>query len=380
MAEPTLLMTAIRPFALSRSRGALISSLLARGWRVIVASSRGGHEELQELGAKFHHVPYARGGPAPVADSAALWALRHIIRSNRPEIVQAFHGKPVIAASLATLGTDSKLCVTATGLGQLVLGSGLVSRMGRGVYALALKRADLVVFQNPDDRALFTKQSRLADPSWRIIPGSGVDTDLFRPRAELKHGGDPVRVLMLARLIREKGVLEFLEAAKLLRERGVEARIQLGGEWDAHPNAVAPRVVEHAVSQGWVEFIGYVPDVEALLPETDILVLPSYREGIPRILLEGAACAAALVTSDVSGCREVVRHEETGLLVSPRDPVALADALARLVGDPDLRHQLGAAARERVVCHFSMTSITQQYLACYAELVPSLGRGPPGVP
>lgn len=371
-------MTAIRPFALSRSRGAVVSGLVSRGWRVIAASSRGGYEELEHLGAEFHYVPYARGGPAPLADLAALRALCRIIRTYRPEIVHAFQGKPAIAASLATLGTDTKLCVTVTGLGQLVLGRGLIPTVGRALYGLALKRADLVVFQNPDDRDLFAKRPEATKPSWRIIPGSGVDTNLFHPRDEPKGGDEPVRVLMLARLIQKKGVLEFLEAARLLDERGVEARIELGGEWDTHPSAVDRRVVDDAVSQGWVEFIGYVPDVEAVLAEVDIVVLPSFREGMPRTLLEGGACGAALVATDVSGCREVVKHEETGLLVPARDPVVLADAIERLVWDTDLRRRLGAAARERVVRYFSMASITQQYLDCYAELAPSIDGGAAG--
>jgi glycosyltransferase involved in cell wall biosynthesis len=205
----------------------------------------------------------------------------------------------------------------------------------------------------------------------RLIEGSGVDCSRFVPPTAERGAGAPLRVLLPARLLWDKGLAEYVDAARLLRAQGRNVRLQLAGDPDpGNPAAVPEDIVRGWVAEGLVDWLGHVDDMPALFAAVDLVVLPSYREGLPKGLIEAAACARALVATDVPGCREVVTHEVDGLLVPVRDGPALAAAIARLDDDTQLRLRLGQAAREKALARFDERSVITRTLAVYAELVP----------
>jgi glycosyltransferase involved in cell wall biosynthesis len=231
----------------------------------------------------------------------------------------------------------------------------------------------LLILQNPDDAALFARARLVKPEKVRLIPGSGVDCTRFTPVDGSGRPAGRFRVVLPARLLWDKGVAEYVEAARLLRGRGVPVDFLLAGEPDpGNPAAVPEHVVRGWVGDGLVQWLGHVQDMPGLFHSVDAVVLPSYREGLPKGLIEAAACALPLVTTDVPGCREVVTDGEDGLLVPVKNGPALADAIARLQADPALCRRLGAAARRKALAQFEERSVIERTLGVYRELIPTL--------
>jgi glycosyltransferase involved in cell wall biosynthesis len=228
-----------------------------------------------------------------------------------------------------------------------------------------------LVLQNPDDVALF-ERARLVDPSKvRLIPGSGVDCSRFRERVVARAAGGPFRVLLACRLLWDKGLAEFVEAARTLHSQGRDIQFVLAGTSDpGNPAAVPEPLVRAWAAEGIVEWLGHVEDMPKLLQSVDAVALPSYREGLPRSLIEGAACGLPLVTTDVPGCREVVEDDLDGLVVQAKDAPALAAAIARLHDDPSLGARLGAAARRKALERFDERIVLRRTMDVYRELLP----------
>jgi glycosyltransferase involved in cell wall biosynthesis len=239
------------------------------------------------------------------------------------------------------------------------------------LYRFALHHPNArVIFQNPDDLGLFLER-RLVDPETVVmIRGCGVDMDLFRPRP----AGVPeneVRVMFPARILGDKGVNEFVAAARMLKAEGTRGRFILVGRRDPlNPTDVPEATIRGWEAEGLVEWWGFRTDMPTVLPQAHVICMPSYREGLPRGLIEAAACGLPIVTADVPGCREVVRHEDNGLLVPARDGRATAAALRRLIDDAGLRARMGARSRARAVAEFSVEQFVADTLAAYAAVDP----------
>jgi glycosyltransferase involved in cell wall biosynthesis len=236
-----------------------------------------------------------------------------------------------------------------------------------------------VILQNADDAALF-RSARLVDPaSMRMIPSSGVDCDRFKPHppvADPRISGCPAearrfRVLLPTRLLWHKGLAEYVEAGRLLRAEGRAVDLLLAGEPDpGNPASVPATTVREWVKRGWVQWLGYVEDMASLLRTVDAVVFPSYREGLPKGLAEGAAAGLPLIATNVPGCRDVVTDGVEGLLVPPRDGPALAAAIRRLQDDPELRARMGAAASAKALAEYDERIVIQRTFAVYQELLP----------
>jgi glycosyltransferase involved in cell wall biosynthesis len=258
----------------------------------------------------------------------------------------------------------------------------LLSRMLRpgviGAFrALLNSRNSKTILQNPDDIETWVKRGAMRRDRIVLIRGAGVNTTEFAPTAPLvRHPGDDrVLVVLTARLLFDKGISEFVQAARNLKTEGNTARFALVGEGDyGNPASVSREDVEGWVREGVVESFGWRTDMAAVLQGADVSCLPSYGEGLPKALLEAASCGLGIVSTDVPGCREVVTHERTGLLVPPRDAGPLTAALRRITTDAALRAQLGSAARARVLAEFSAETVAAQTLAVYTELLASAGR------
>jgi glycosyltransferase involved in cell wall biosynthesis len=261
------------------------------------------------------------------------------------------------------------------GLGFVFISDSLKARLLRPVVrtlawlAFGGPRARLIV-QNPDDREAFVGRG-LVDPARvHTIPGSGVDLTRFQVSTRVRAEGEPLKVLLAARMLWDKGLAEFVEAARILKAQGRNIRFLLAGEPDpGNPAACRSEDLAGWTNAGLVEHLGHVDDMPGLLGEVDVVVLPSYREGLPKTLIEAAGCALPLVTTDVPGCREVVTHEEDGLLVTVREHAGLVEAIGRLDDDPDLRRRLGLAAREKALRLFDVEIVMARTLNVYRELL-----------
>jgi glycosyltransferase involved in cell wall biosynthesis len=226
-----------------------------------------------------------------------------------------------------------------------------------------------LILQNHDDARMFLDHGLIEDARVRVIAGSGVDCNRFVPQSRARN--DPPRVLLAARLLWEKGVKEYVQASRVLRAQGRRARFLLAGASDPGNPAAVPETIVHGwVEEGLVEWIGHVDDMPALFASSDVFVLPSYyREGLPKSLIEAAACATPLITTDMPGCRDVVTDGVDGLIVPPRDANALCTAIARLLDAPELAHKLGLAARAKALAAFDERIVIRRTLETYDEVL-----------
>ncbi|MCZ4328551.1 glycosyltransferase family 4 protein [Castellaniella denitrificans] len=335
-------------------RGALIDDLLRAGVEVHVAApglSQGEcRQALLARGAVPHDIALRRTGMNPVADLVALYGLWRLMHRLRPDVFLGYTIKPVVygllAARLAGVGRRYALI---TGLGYAFQArpegfkARLVTGLARGLYRLALFAADRVFFQNPDDQALFRSNGLLGArvPSV-VVNGSGVDVRHFE-KAPMPDGS--VRFLMIARLLGAKGVREYAQAASRLHREFPDAAFRLAGWIDDGPDSIGVEELQAWIQEGSVEYLGRLADVRPALQDCCVYVLPSYREGTPRTVLEAMAIGRAVVTTDAPGCRETVVDGVNGYLVPVGSSDGLADAMRRFLEEPALAREMGAHSR-----------------------------------
>ena len=288
--------------------------------------------------------------------------------------------EPKVACKLWDSGAKRRLPLTrvnaVAGMGYVFIGDQLKARVLRPFVRLLMRAAlggdsARLILQNPDDMNLFLRAGLAPKEQIRLIPGSGVDCARFRPPTEPRAEGEPPLVLLAARMLWDKGVQEFVDAARALKAQGRKVRFALAGTPDpGNPAAVPEATLVAWRDSGEVEWLGHVADMPALLAAADIVVLPSYREGLPKSLIEAAACARPLIATDVPGCREVVRDGVDGLLVPASESAPLAKAVARLLDDPALARRFGETARDKALSEFDERKIIEATLAVYREVAP----------
>ncbi len=344
------------------------------GWDVLVAARAGNHgTRIEREGFRLIPIKMRRRSLAPWREIATVAELIGIYRRERPDLVHQVAMKPVLYGSFAALVAGVPAVVNAlAGMGYVFTSSAVKARLLRPLIKKAfrwlLNRANArLILQNSDDVAAMSAGTVAAERIV-LIRGSGVDTTAFAPAPEPE--GTPVAV-MVSRMLWDKGVGELVEAARLLKERKAPVEVVLVGPPDPeNPASISESQLREWEASGEVAWWGERSDIAQIWAKSHIAVLPSHREGLPKSLLEAAACGRPMVATDVSGCREVVRPGETGLLVPPRDPESLADALERLAADPELRRRMGSAARELVERELSQEAVVEQTMALYRELLP----------
>jgi glycosyltransferase involved in cell wall biosynthesis len=334
-------------------------------------------EEVSRQGFPVHIIYLRRKSARPLDELRCGASLIALYRRLRPTLVHHIGVKPTLYGGVAAriAGVPAAVSMLA-GLGHLFTASTVSTRVLRRIVTRGLRSAfrhqnHRLILQNPDDRDQVLASGILPGHCVALIKGSGIDLSLFTPEPE-PHG--PVVVLMASRLLWQKGVLEFVAAARALRARGSRARFLLLGEPDpGHPSAVPLPTLEHWDHGGDVEWLGWHHDMPRMMAQSHIVCLPSfYGEGVPRVLLEAAASGRAIVTTDSPGCREVVRHGENGLLVPIRDGAALVGAIAQLIEDAPLRAAMGRRGREIAVNEFSLDRVIEATLTLYRSLLASL--------
>jgi glycosyltransferase involved in cell wall biosynthesis len=346
----------------------------AQGWRVAVVCGAGtGEAGLGGLGIATRTIPLSRAGFNPLAEWRAYRALARLYREERPDLVHHVTIKPVIYGTRAARVSRVPAVLNAIpGLGFVFTAKGAAGVLLRAVvnamYRLALVHPNMhVIFQNRDDQAGFLEHTPLPRRHTHLIRGSGVDLDAFAPQPE--PAGSPV-FLLVARMLKDKGVREFAAAAAQVRAVHPDWRFRLVGDVDpGNPSSVDRATLARWQSEGTVEWLGHRDDVAAQLAACHVACLPSYREGLPKSLLEAAAAGRPAIASDVPGCREVVRDGVTGLLVPPRDAAALAAAMLRLGVDAKLRARMAQATRERAEALYSIEDVVHHTFLVYDELL-----------
>lgn len=346
----------------------------AAGYEVVVATrvNRHGGAIIAE-GFRLVPIGLRRRSRNPLRELAAIAEIVGIYLRERPDVVHHVALKPVLYGSIAARIARVPSVVNAlAGLGFVFSSKTLMARLLRAfvvrVFRVLLNSGrGVLIVQNPDDMAMHVTGGMVAPERVRLIRSSGVDIERFAPTPE--PVGTPV-VMLPSRMLWGKGVGEFVESAQLLRARGVVARFVLVGDSDLeNPAAIPVAQLESWRDSGVVEWWGRREDMPQVLAQASIVCLPSaYGEGVPKVLLEAAACGRALVATDAPGCREIVRHGENGLLVPLRDAMGLAQAIEKLLGDPGMRAAMGKRGRRLVEAEFSEGKVAEQTLAVYREM------------
>ncbi|MFT4059314.1 MAG: glycosyltransferase family 4 protein [Legionella sp.] len=345
----------------------------ANGFDVHVATPEAkASEKIKKSGFIFHAIPLSRSGKNPFKELLSLMALYRLMREVKPDLVHLVTIKPILYGGIAARLVNVPAVIAAvSGLGYVFTSPAPSAKFWRllisRLYRLALGHTHLkVIFQNPDDRQLFLENKACSAAQTVMIRGSGVDLMTYNALPEQTE--IPV-VVMIARLLRDKGVLEYVNAAKILKAEGMHARFLLIGEPDAgNPACIAPALLTQWEQEKIVELLGFREDIAKLIEQANLVVLPSYREGLPKILVEAAACGRAVITTDVPGCRDAIEPNQTGLLVPVRNVDALALAIKQLIDDPSYRQQLGKAGRALAEREFAIERIVAKHLDVYQEL------------
>lgn len=372
------MIVGVVPRSLVNFRGDLISTLARLGHNVTACAPDAPHwvrDRLHALGAEYHPIAFARAGLTLGADAKSVVQLISLFRKVKPDIVLSYTIKPVIYASIAAwICRVPRIVSIVTGLGYAFSANGMrakiVGLIARRLYKLALRSNSCVMFQNPDDLATFSSLG-LVDGNGQgaLINGSGVDLQEFPP-TQLP---DEPCFLMIARLLRDKGVCEYAEAAKAVRSRFPQARFLLVGGLDASPLSISERELAAIVEEGVVEYRGQLADVRPVIAEARIFVLPSYYpEGTPRTILEALSSGRPVITTDSPGCRETVVHGYNGYLVPVRDANSLGAAMVRMVEHHALTEMMGANSQQMAVEKYDVKKVT-------SSIVDFMGLGPRGI-
>lgn len=361
----------------------LAKYLVARGVQVIMVSPPGPYGELlQAEGFQWIPVPMERRSLHPVMEIKFLWQLFRVYRKVKPDIVHHFTIKCVVYGGMvAHFARTCNVVASVTGLGYVFIGKDILAKILRPIVRLFLKVAmngsnRRLILQNPDDRELFLSAGLVDDKDIRLIAGSGVNIEKFKPASLAKYSAiNPIRVVFAARLLWDKGIREFVDAAQILHAEGINAEFIIVGDADpGNPASVPEETLEIWQQLDSIQLSGHSSDMAALFETTDIMVLPSYREGLPRGLIEAAAAAIPIVTTDAPGCREVVDDGVNGYLVPVRDAVSLANAIRKLINNPELAIKMGIAGREKAIAEFDEQIIFDQTLQVYHEINPKLSH------
>ena len=352
-------------------RLSLAEFIRSNGDQLILLSPQGTYvQKLKNMGFKWIEINLSRKGHNPFKEIATISQIASIYRAEKPDLVHHFTVKCVIYGSLAAKLTGVKKIINAiTGLGYIFLNENIKARIIRWIVKIFYRfslRNTMVVFQNEDDLQLFQRNHLIIQDQTQIVPGSGVDIDKFTP---IKEPDGITSVILIARLLRDKGIYEFVEAAKIIIGQSHNVRFILVGDIDeGNPASLTQNELQDWLEKGVIEWWGWRDDVINVYHSANIVCLPSYREGISRTLIEAGACGKPLVTTNVPGCKQVVIDGENGFVVPQKNAEELAKALVKLIINPKLRKVMGMRSREIVTKTFSSSIINSQTLALYEKI------------
>lgn len=357
----------MRSYGLHSSRKELIQSFIDQGWNVITASGSDKYtNSLIEMGAHFRELKFYRGGLSLSKDTKTYFDIRKIIKVTAPDIIHIFHSKPSILGNLACLGFKGKLITTMTGLGHSVMNGGVKEKITALAYKLSLWKSDKVIFLNPDDLNYCLDRKIVKKNKSELIISSGIKTENY-VNLQLTKPKIP-RILFAGRLLRDKGIYEFVEAAENVKRKH-EVEFIIAGEVDEdHPASVSIDWITDKHDKGIIQFIGYCSRLSDEFVKSTVFVLPSYGEGVPRVILEASASGLPIITTDVNGCRTAIANNQTGILVEPRNALAIQEAIEKILDNPDKGIEMGQKGKKWIAENFDRKVILSKYLKVYRDL------------
>lgn len=362
--RPVVVLSANNCWNLANFRAPLLTGLQQAGYRLVAFAPLDSHaEDLRTKGVEVRAVPIARSGMNPITDARLLIRYVRMLRSLRPAAYCGFTIKPNVYGAIASRIAGVPAIANVTGLATPYLSEGLVWAVAERLYRVAFRRAHTVFYHNEEDLRLMVERKVVRPGQGRVIPGSGVNVEHFKPESDASSDGE-LRFLFFGRLILHKGIREFIDAVKMLRPVMPNARFQLLGNPDpGNPTSVSEQELQSWVADGIVEHLGEHRDVRPFIAQADVVVLPTYREGMSRALLEGAAMGKPLIGTDVAGSRELIDDGATGLICRARDTGSLADCIRRMGEMPrEQLREMGRAARAKVEREFSEDVVVRAYV------------------
>ena len=344
-------------------RMSLLRTLLAQGHEIHTIAPKDEYTaRLSEIGCIHHHIRMDSRGANPVKDLALIAELFLTYRKVRPDIILHYTIKPNVYGTLAASMLKIPVINNVCGLGTAFLRDNLISAIAVFLYKISFRFAHKVFFQNPEDRKLFVDKKMV--PAWAVdlLPGSGIDLEKFRHMPFNRN--KKFTFLLISRLITDKGILDYIEAIKILKKEGFEARFQLLGSIDPeHRRGIQVDTIREWIENDVVEYLGTTSDVRKFIAGADCVVLPSYREGTPRTLLEAASCGKPIIATDVPGCNHVVVHEYNGLLCRMKDSADLASKMKQLAGCEDEKlAEFGRNGRSKMEAEYDESFVINKYL------------------
>jgi glycosyltransferase involved in cell wall biosynthesis len=352
----------------------LIRALQELGHAVVAVAPSDDHSQrLASSGVSLRHVSISGMGTNPITELRTVLELRSLFRQERVDLVFSYTPKGNLYAALACMADGRAFAPNISGLGRAFIKRGALTHLVRRLYRFCLRRSRRVYFQNSTDRDLFVREHLVPPGLTELLPGSGVDLVHFSvgggAAGPERTSGGPV-FLMVSRALWDKGLGEYVEAARAIRLQRPDARFQLlGPMWPGNPATVPLFQLDSWAGEGILEYLGATQDVRPHLRAADCVVLPSYREGMPRVLLEAAAVGRPVITTDAPGCRDAVVDGETGFVCRVRDAGDLAEAMRRFLAlSPDARHDMGARGRAFVEANFDERAVISRYLSLVAEV------------
>ena len=346
-----------------------VKALLAKGYEVHTIAPEDDYTHfLKEAGCIHHVIRMDSRGANPIKDSALIVELYSIYRKVRPDIILHYTVKPnvygTIAATLLRIPVVNNVC----GLGTVFLKNNLVSAIAVLLYKLTFKFPKKVFFQNPEDLKLFLDKKLVPAHAAGLLPGSGIDLEKFKPVEFTRNKS--FTFLLISRLITDKGILEYIEAVKKLRVKGLDARFQILGAKDPkHKRGIKLTLIDDWIKSGTIEYLGTTDDVRSFIGKADCVVLPSYREGTPRTLLEAASSSKPIIATDVPGCHDVVTHNHNGLLCQLKNADDLADKMNEMANlDSETLKRFGYNGRKKVELEFNESVVIDKYIETLSSL------------
>lgn len=352
-------------------RAGLVKALTREGYDVMVLAPDDEYSRrLAPLGCRFKKLSMDNNGTSPGRDLALLVKYWRVFQSVRPFAYLGYTIKPNVYGSIAAHGLNIPVINNIAGLGTAFINKTMLTCLVKQLYRTSLRRSHRVFFQNCDDRNLFVQAGLTQAGVVDVLPGSGIDLKHFLPAPLAPLQDRPFRFLLVARMLKDKGVEEFAAAAEIVRQALPAVQFQLLGPVDSkNPNSISLRRIRHWEESGLVQYLNETDDVRPFMAGADCIVLPSYREGVPHSLLEAAAIGRPIITTDVVGCKDVVDHNSNGFLCRVRNPADLAEKMIQMVGlSHAQRVAMGALGRKKVISQFDENLVIRKYLNVIAQL------------
>lgn len=349
----------------------LLKSLQKEGFHIVAIAPHDDYsEKLEALEFEYHNININNKGTNPFEDMKLIWAFYRLYKNVKPDVLLHYTIKPNIYGAIAARLAGVPVISNISGLGTIFLNHSLSSKIARLLYSVALKFPAKVFFQNEEDRALFIESKLVAKYKADLLPGSGIDTVKFSP-----HDNDqissPISFLFIARLVKDKGLVEYVDAARILKVKYPSVQFNiLGAYYPGNPTAITQGEMTTWVQEDLVNYLGTSNDVPSIITQTDCVVLPSYREGLSRVLLEAASMAKPIVTTDVPGCRDVVDDGVNGFLCKVKDAKNLALQMGKMIKlEPNQRIEMGKKGRGKVVKEFDEAMVIEKYQSAIRDIL-----------